>query len=42
VVDGKILMHDGEFMTLDTERVRREANELAARIQEALAERNRG
>jgi 5-methylthioadenosine/S-adenosylhomocysteine deaminase len=42
VVDGKILMRDGEFMTLDTERVRREANELATRIQEALAERNPG
>ncbi|MGH8195813.1 MAG: amidohydrolase, partial [Woeseiaceae bacterium] len=40
VVDGKVLMRDGEFMTLDTQRVRREANDLAARIQTALAERN--
>ena len=40
-VDGQLLMRDGEFMTIDTERVRREATELAARIQAALAERNR-
>jgi 5-methylthioadenosine/S-adenosylhomocysteine deaminase len=41
VVDGKVLMKDGELLTIDTERVRREANALAARIQQALAERNR-
>lgn len=40
-VDGRLLMHDGEFLTIDTDRVRREATELAARIQAALAERNR-
>ncbi len=40
-VDGHLLMRDGEFLTIDTERVRREATELAARIQTALAERNR-
>jgi len=40
-IDGKLLMRDGEFLTIDTDRVRREAVELAARIQAALAERNR-
>jgi len=40
-VDGRLLMRDGEFLTIDTERVRREATALAARIQAALAERNR-
>lgn len=39
VVDGRVLMRDGELLTIDTERVRREATELAARIQSALAER---
>jgi 5-methylthioadenosine/S-adenosylhomocysteine deaminase len=39
-VDGRLLMRDGEFLTIDTERVRREATALAARIQAALAERN--
>ncbi len=39
-VDGKLLMRDGEFLTIDTERVRREATALASRIQTALAERN--
>ncbi len=39
-VDGRLLMHDGEFLTIDTDRVREEATELAARIQSALAERN--
>jgi len=42
VVDGKVLMKDGEFLTIDTARVRREANALAARIQAALAARNAG
>jgi 5-methylthioadenosine/S-adenosylhomocysteine deaminase len=41
VVDGKVLMRDGEILTVDTGRVRREAKELAGRIQGALAERNR-
>ena len=40
-VDGRLLMRDGEYLTIDTQRVRREATELAARIQAALAERNR-
>jgi len=39
-VDGKLLMRDGEFLTIDTERVRNEATALAGRIQSALAERN--
>ena len=40
-VDGKVLMRDGEFLTIDTARVANEARALAARIQAALAERNR-
>ena len=40
-VDGKVLMVDGEMRTIDTDRVRSEATALAARIQAALAERNR-
>ena len=40
-VDGKVLMKDGEMLTIDTNRVAAEAKELAARIQAALAERNR-
>lgn len=39
-VDGRLLMRDGEFLTIDTARVRREATDLATRIQAALAERN--
>ena len=39
-VDGKLLMRDGEFLTIDTARVATEARELAGRIQAALAERN--
>lgn len=39
-VDGKLLMRDGEFLTIDTERVRSEATALAGRIQTALAQRN--
>ena len=39
-VDGKLLMRDGEFLTIDTGRVAKEAAELAGRIQAALAERN--
>jgi 5-methylthioadenosine/S-adenosylhomocysteine deaminase len=41
VVDGKLLMKDREILTIDTERVRTEANALAAKIQAALEERNR-
>ena len=40
-VDGRLLMRDGEFLTIDTERVRREATALAGRIQAAMAARNR-
>ena len=39
-VDGKLLMRDGDFLTIDTKRIRREAISLAGRIQAALAERN--
>ena len=39
-VDGRLLMRDGEFLTIDTQRVRREATALAARIKAALAARN--
>ncbi len=42
VVDGRVLMLDGEFRTLDTDRIAVEARELAARIQQALASRNAG
>lgn len=38
-VDGKLLMHDGEFLTIDTARVAREATDLAARINAALVQR---
>jgi 5-methylthioadenosine/S-adenosylhomocysteine deaminase len=38
-VDGKLLMRDGEFLTINTERVASEATELAARIQAAMAAR---
>ena len=41
VVDGKVLMKEREMLTIDTARVREEANELAARIQAALEARNR-
>ncbi len=33
-------MRDGEFLTLDTDRIAAEANALAAQIQSALAARN--
>ena len=41
IVDGKVLMRNREMLTIDTDRVASEARELAARIQAALAERNR-
>ncbi|MBT8087042.1 MAG: amidohydrolase family protein, partial [Gammaproteobacteria bacterium] len=41
VVDGNLLMKDRKLLTLDTQRISSEANTLAARIQAALAERNR-
>jgi 5-methylthioadenosine/S-adenosylhomocysteine deaminase len=40
IVDGKVLLRDNKLITIDTERVAREARELAGRIQAALAERN--
>ncbi len=36
VVDGQVLMKNRELLTIDTERVKREANALAARIQQSL------
>ena len=36
VVDGKVLMKNREMLTIDTQRVRREATELAGRIQKSL------
>ncbi len=42
IVDGELLMRDGEFLTLDTDRIATEAKALAARIQSALAARNAG
>ena len=41
VVDGKVLMKEGEMLTIDTERLTTEATQLAARIQAALQARNR-
>ena len=40
VVDGKVLMREGDILTIDTERVSAEATALAARIQAALKQRN--
>jgi 5-methylthioadenosine/S-adenosylhomocysteine deaminase len=40
VVDGQLLMQDGEFLTIDTDGTRHEATELAGRIRDALAARN--
>ncbi|PCI33543.1 MAG: 5-methylthioadenosine deaminase [Alphaproteobacteria bacterium] len=36
IVDGHVLMEDGKVLTLDAEDIRRKANEIAARIAEAL------
>jgi len=36
VVDGKILMKDKEILTIDTERVKRQASALASRIHKAI------
>ncbi len=38
-VDGRLLMRDGEFLTINTERVASEATALAARIRAAMAAR---
>ncbi|MCH7538630.1 MAG: amidohydrolase [Proteobacteria bacterium] len=40
IVDGKVLMKDREFLTIDTARVASEANALAGKIQDALNKRN--
>ena len=40
IVDGNVLMQDGAFTTIDTERVATEARALAAQIQGALEARN--
>jgi hypothetical protein len=40
IVDGKVLMREGEMLTIDTDRVAAEATAFAARIQAALNERN--
>ncbi len=40
VVDGKVLMKERKMLTIDVDRVRAEANALAAQIQAALRERN--
>ena len=40
VVDGKVLMREGEMLTIDTARVAAEANALAAKIEAALDRRN--
>jgi 5-methylthioadenosine/S-adenosylhomocysteine deaminase len=42
IVDGRVLMREREMLTIDTERVRAEATALAARIDQALRERNTG
>ena len=41
IVDGNLLMRNGELLTIDTARVATEARELADRIKAALDERNR-
>jgi 5-methylthioadenosine/S-adenosylhomocysteine deaminase len=41
VVDGKLLMREKEFLTIDTARVAAEARPLAAKIKSALEKRNR-
>ena len=41
VVDGRILMRERELLTIDTERVRKQATALAATIQARLARRER-
>ena len=41
IVDGKVLMREDEFLTIDTSRVAAEATALAAKIKSALGERNR-
>ena len=40
IVDGKLLMRDREILTIDTDRIAKEARELGARIKTALGKRN--
>ena len=40
IVDGKVLMREGDILTIDTQRVADEAKALAAQIQSALQKRN--
>ncbi len=40
VVDGVVLMKEREMLSIDTDRIRQEASELATRIRDALDERN--
>ena len=40
VVDGRVIMKEREFLTIDTERVREQATQLAAQIQAAIEARN--
>jgi len=42
VVDGRILMRDGDVLSLDTARVAKEARALGSDIKRALDERNKG
>ena len=39
IVDGQVLMREGEILTIDAERVRREATALAAKIHAAIVAR---
>ncbi len=41
IVDGQVLMRDRDLVTIDTDRVAREATALAAQIKQALEDRNR-
>ena len=41
VVEGKVLMRDGKVLTVDTARVRAEANALAAKIKAAVLDQPR-
>jgi 5-methylthioadenosine/S-adenosylhomocysteine deaminase len=41
IVEGRVLMRDGQVLTLDTARVRAEANALAAKIKAAVADQPR-
>ena len=40
IVSGRVLMRDGEVLTLDAATVRREATELAAKIRAAVVDQH--